>query len=732
MRVAGHPPLEDLERFVAREGEPADAHIAIHLDHCVRCRDTVATLRALSLAFAHEPASEPHAGLLNRILSSRAAGARPVFLEDTPRVTGKQWMLRSAVAAVVVIAVAMTLLSPASQLSAGARRGELRLQPATPKNGDTVTAFYRPAGELAKERRLVLRARYRTPSGDWYNDGAPVRQIGTLERGTDGTFKHTFVLPDSVVFAALAVEDESATHVDDNDGRAWELLVHVDGKPARDALIQRQSDLMGRSWEEAYATVLRLAELYPEELDTWTLRETFDGWVQGERADSARALYRDTIAHLVERVRADSLASVEDLEIMAYRTFWEDTADHAYWFARLRERDPRNPQVQQLSTSRIARAHRASPRRMLTELEQLWSVAGPARGPGRVMIQRALGAARQAQDLKAIRRWGDRLRGLGRFGRDPTGRIFVRYAALRREGMERLRAELQRMATAPDSQRPLGSTTAKYRLSLEQEQRSVMAVLGQALIDDGQLRAGLDTLRIATAHGWNRALFQSAGDARLSAGDTTGALEMYALVLADPRTERSLSDSLDAMAHATIGRERWETMRTGALTELPKRVLAHASPRALRGRARVVDREGRQYDLAELSSGRIILVVFWSRFCGPALQELPGIDSIARKLEREDVRVVSITDENPSPDLDEFLRSKDIRMPVYYDVRREAVQAFNAFGTPAYYVLDERGRLRFDYANPFDDVLVQVTALKQVAQAPFSRAAPLGSPDVRH
>ena len=64
-------------------------------------------------------------------------------------------------------------------------------------------------------------------------------------------------------------------------------------------------------------------------------------------------------------------------------------------------------------------------------------------------------------------------------------------------------------------------------------------------------------------------------------------------------------------------------------------------------------------------------------------------------MEEIGVPTLAITDEPLSPELLGFLDEKTLDIPVYYDFLHEASHAFNQWGTPAYFILDETGRIRF-------------------------------------
>lgn len=705
-----HPDLATLERLAQDVSHGASHRTAAHLARCAKCRSAVLLIRALSQQRPESP-GRPDPMLLSRIQASRASGTRVLLPVSNPTSFRVRQVPRLIAAAAVATAIGLAALLNTREATAGSWSGELWLNPAAPRSGDTVRIVYRPAESLADESVLRLRARFRVPGDDWYWF-IPVQQITLLERQRDGTFTGTFILPDSVVFAALAVDDAAAERVDSNDGRTWELLVHgPDGEPLEAALDQRIAGLIGRSFEEAHATVVRMTRLYPDSYSAWELRSLLDGWLHPESADSVRAIYSDTVAHLVAKMRASSTLALTDLERLTYRSYFKDTTSYAYWRERLQRADPRNQQLQQLSTIELALLYGSNPTRLLSSLDSLWEAIGPAWGAGRLMVVQAIHAARDANDPELIRLWADRLRVLERRSDDPTVHIFLAQPALRGEGIRRLRVELTRLAAARESERGLGETARNYGFRRDVARRRLLADLGIALLEEGHVDAGLDTITIAVERGWNRGLFRRAADARLSRGDTLGALRMYALVVADPRSTRPTADSLLSLARESIGANKWDVLLRQASAELAWRVLEGADPTPLRRKARIADRDGRIHSIADLSAGEVTLVVFWSRFCGPAIAELPVVDSVAARLRQRGVRIVSITDELPSTALDRFIREKGISMPVFYDTRGEAMDAFNNHGKPAYYVMDSSGRIRFRYANPVDDLILQAEAL---------------------
>jgi len=116
-------------------------------------------------------------------------------------------------------------------------------------------------------------------------------------------------------------------------------------------------------------------------------------------------------------------------------------------------------------------------------------------------------------------------------------------------------------------------------------------------------------------------------------------------------------------------------------------------------------------------------VVFWSRHCGPALEQLPDIIRLSAALEARGARLVLVTEEQRSPDLTRFLAERAPGLELYHDQWRDATIAFQSWGTPQYFVVDSDGRLRFEYSE-LDDVLRQLEAVSPPVRSASSAVEP--------
>jgi hypothetical protein len=531
------------------------------------------------------------------------------------------------------------------------------------------------------------------------------------------------------------VEDTLANHVDDNGGRNWEVLTHdAAGSPSYDALHQRINDLMGRSWEQGYATSKRLTELYPHRFDAWAMRAFFERALFGEaRGDSVGRPHVATMdslaaaARLRPQLTASEIGSIYFDRVVRARSrkgaTAADTADAAYWLNRLQHEHPGHMQLAQYYALRITPDEWKHPAAILDTLELVYPRFVPMHTPGGSLIQSAMRAVKLGRDDAAYRRWSERSAGLGGYGDSAyrLARALVKRPSLRREGEAALRRLLGSSSAMFVGMRSLEEDRRSYLQRAEDGRHVALAELGRALIADGHTRAGLDTLGLAANGSWDPALFENLLAAYAAAGDSTGMQAMRVRLAVDPRTPEDSIGAMTISGRARLGSARWDSLTNVAKGEMHARVLDRAFVHSLRGTPSLAGEDGRMRALRDLTGGRPAAVIFWSRDCGWAIEALPTIAQVAARMTREGKQVVFVVDERPSAELKQYLTSRHWSLPIYYDTRREMQDAFSKFGTPSYYVIDGSGRIRFDEVAEVADLLTQMEAL---AAEPITRRSP--------
>jgi hypothetical protein len=715
-----HPNTDTLVGFASRTLDAGgERRVAQHLESCTQCRDTVVMLRAVDDV---ERDAHPGDELLERILASRAAGRRTILPTDDVSVSAPRrsvaWVAGIATAAALL---ALLLIRGSGEVSAGERTGYLRLDPVRPLPGAVVRATYTPSAALRGFDSLVLRARFRRPTDDSYNRGPMQQRAAVLHRTNGGVFAGDFRLPDSVVFAVFAVESPSGDVVDDNDERLWELLTADEARrPLYESLVQKERDLMGRNWVEGLKTVRTLAALYPEEPEAWSLLSVYERWVLGDRvADSLLAGHRRRFAAFHrELAEQRSLPVRTVLGMLHYAVQIDvDTASSRYWLARLEQDFPDDPDVLFRRENRLLREYitqRKNPRGYFAELEPVWARAEPS-GDRMLWLfaQNALMQAREAHDTAALRIWIPRIRRVQR--REPImaayyGKLLLPYPSLRREGMEWLRDEARLLAQGPDAYRPLTASVAEQRVTNRTAAQPILAELANALIEDGDTTAGLDTLRLAASYGWSPPVFRRVAQTWAALADTVHAVQMYARIAVDPASPPSFGDSIRA-AFAPGASRNWDASVRQARDEMRAAVLNAANPRTLTGPMRLLSSTGEARRLNDLAQGHVTVVAFWSPNCWFSVVDLGKLQRIANQLSGTGTKVVAIVDRPFSDELRRLLREQHAEnLPVFYDYRSDTRRAFVTFATPDYYVLDATGKAVFSHTS-LDAIPRQVAAL---------------------
>jgi thiol-disulfide isomerase/thioredoxin len=683
--------------------------VAAHLAACARCRAAVESYRAIgSAAAALDPAPLPADGLA-AVLARRAAGDRVILpVEDAPPRRAMHPALRAA-AGIVLLLAAAAVLMVASAPRLEAVSSEMRLSPEGPRRGEAVRLVYAPGSGFAGAEALVVRARLRRHGDRAYEQRGDIEVLDTLRRGRDGVFGGQIHLPPSVVYAALTVETADGEEVDTNQRRYWEVLVHDSaGRPLADALHQRTEELTGRDWEGAFESARELVRLYPDDPESWSAIRFFETALRGSAAaDSLQrihlARFRQLDAALGTRPGVDG----DDMTAMYFYALGvQDSAAAARWDARLAAEHPRHPGAVQNRAVQLMRAHYDQPAVLLAALDALWDQVGPAHSTLAVL---GIQTARRTGDPRAIRRWATRYL---HFYVDDVVSVadnsFTDHPSLRPDGLRVLRDELARLR-APDEAARFGVTRAEFQRRREARVARVLAALGRHLAEAGQTRAALDTFALATESVWDPDVFLLAGRARLETGDTAGGARMLSRVVVDPATPAARRDSVAALARA-FPPAAWAARLDSARGEMRERVLAQAVSRGVPAGVRLVDGQGAAVSFADAAGEGPVVVVFWSRHCGPARQAIALLNSLAQS----GVRVIGITDEAPSADFRDEARALGLRLPIYHDTRRQAAHSFHAWGTPYYFVLDADRRIRFEYTSPAD-IPRQVAVLSPTA-----------------
>jgi hypothetical protein len=206
------------------------------------------------------------------------------------------------------------------------------------------------------------------------------------------------------------------------------------GKPLFDALVQKESDIMGRNWEEGLRTTRTLAALYPDEPEAASHVTVFERWVLGDHiADSLLPGHRRRFAALQTAYGEKPGLPERTIAGMAHFAIdLDDSVAKHFWISRLQAAFPNNPEVLFREENRLAERYIKTAKQptgfyktletqpaYFQELESVWQKLEPTHDQYVTAVaQNAFVHAMNAGDTAQLRIWAGRAY---RVERDLTG-----------------------------------------------------------------------------------------------------------------------------------------------------------------------------------------------------------------------------------------------------------------------------------------------------------------------
>jgi uncharacterized protein (TIGR03435 family) len=92
----------------------------------------------------------------------------------------------------------------------------------------------------------------------------------------------------------------------------------------------------------------------------------------------------------------------------------------------------------------------------------------------------------------------------------------------------------------------------------------------------------------------------------------------------------------------------------------------------------------------EALKGKVVVLEFWTTWCGPCVAAIPHLNELAEKLADQPVQFIAITDEKAKV-VEPFLKKKRIKAWVALDADRATFQAYGLRGIPRTILIDREG-----------------------------------------
>jgi len=125
----------------------------------------------------------------------------------------------------------------------------------------------------------------------------------------------------------------------------------------------------------------------------------------------------------------------------------------------------------------------------------------------------------------------------------------------------------------------------------------------------------------------------------------------------------------------------------------------------------LTDLSGKAWTLSALR-GKVVLVNFWATWCPPCRKEMPDLNALAHRFEKQGLVVLSLSDED-RPKVASYVTSHDLSYPILLDPGGETAKSFHVEGIPKSFLFDRNGKL----AAQSIDMRTQGQFLVMLAQA---------------
>ena len=105
------------------------------------------------------------------------------------------------------------------------------------------------------------------------------------------------------------------------------------------------------------------------------------------------------------------------------------------------------------------------------------------------------------------------------------------------------------------------------------------------------------------------------------------------------------------------------------------------------------DDEGKEISFSDFQD-KILLVNFWATWCAPCIKEMPSLDRLKKKINKNfDVIAISVDRDGVKKVKDFFNENKITNLEEYFDTKNSLAKEMNLIGLPTSFFINKKGDL---------------------------------------
>jgi len=97
--------------------------------------------------------------------------------------------------------------------------------------------------------------------------------------------------------------------------------------------------------------------------------------------------------------------------------------------------------------------------------------------------------------------------------------------------------------------------------------------------------------------------------------------------------------------------------------------------------------------------GKVVLVDFWATWCGPCKAEMPVLQQLHARYQKQGLVVVGISVDREKAALAPYLKNLGVSFPVAHDPQHQVAERFEPQKMPSSFIVDRQGVVRFIHAG---------------------------------